>query len=208
MINLFVIDDHPVFINGLKTLFNAEEDNIKVSNCATSAKEALPMLKRSMAKVVILDLVMPEISGVDFCHVIKKQFPDKKVIILTGSLNKVLLYKVWRNKADAILLKYCGKDELIDTIHDVLAGKRMVGENVPDFDDYYDETVTKSVTLTRSEKTILEKLAEGKTRKEISIILGSTLNAVSFHCKNIFTKLNQTKVVMAVEEARKLGLIE
>lgn len=208
MTNIFVIDDHPLYINGIKALFNSGEDKIKVSNWANSIKEAFPMLKRSLAKVILLDLVMPGLSGVDFCAVIKKQFPDKKVIILTGSLDKQMLYSVWRNKADAILLKYCNKDELVDTIHDVLAGRRIVGENVPEFDDNYDKPKKEEPSLTRSEKRVLQLLATGYSRNEASDMLGNSLNAISFHCRNIFKKLNQTKIVTAVAEARKLNLID
>lgn len=130
MINIFVIDDHPVFIDGIKTVFKNGNDKIKVSGSATSVKEALPKLKRSRAKVVLLDLIMPEISGVEFCLTIKKRFPEKKVIALTGELNPTVLYNAWMNKADAIIMKYCEKQELIDTIHTVLEGNRTDRKSV------------------------------------------------------------------------------
>jgi DNA-binding NarL/FixJ family response regulator len=207
MINIFVIDDHPVFIDGIKANFADGEDNIKVSGWAYSAKEALPKLKRSRAKVVLLDLIMPEITGVEFCLVLKNDFPDKKVIALTGELNPTLLYNTWLNKADAILLKYCGKDELVDTIHGVLAGSRILGDNVPDFDSYFRDPEKRKTKLTRREQQILTLLAKGYSREKVGEILKSNKNAVNFHCHNMFRKYNTSKLVTVIDMARCDNLI-
>lgn len=207
MINIFVIDDHPVFIDGIKTVFKNGNDKIKVSGSATSVKEALPKLKRSRAKVVLLDLIMPEISGVEFCLTIKKRFPEKKVIALTGELNPTVLYNAWMNKADAIIMKYCEKQELIDTIHTVLEGNRTIGPDVPDFHDLISGNDSESPKLTPSELPILNLLAKGHTRDEVGKILGSSRNAINFHCKNMNKKFNVKNITSVIDEARKRKLI-
>lgn len=207
MINVFVIDDHPVFIDGIRSIFNSREDRIKISGWAYSAKEALPKLKRSKAHVVLLDLVMPEFSGVEFCLLIKKQFPEKKVIALTGELNTNLLYTTWLNMADAILMKYCGKEELVETIYAVLAGRRVLGKDVPEFYEQLRASEQHKPYLTRTELQILSLLAKGHKRQEVSDLLGSNLNAVNFHCKNLFKKFNKPNLLGVVEAARKANLI-
>lgn len=207
MINVFVIDDHPVFIDGIKSVFDSDVDKIKVTGWATSVKEAIPKLARSRAKVVLLDLIMPGISGVDFCLMIKNKFPEKKVIALTGELNPTILYNTWINKADGILMKYCVKQELVDAIHSVLQGNRVLGNNVPDFHELLLESGTKKPNLTISEQQVLNLLAKGYTREETAKILGSTPNAVHFHCKNMFKKFNKNNITGVVKEARRLGLI-
>lgn len=207
MINIFVIDDHPVFIDGLRSIFDNREDRIKISGWAYSAKEALPKLKRSKAQVVLLDLVMPEFSGVEFCLLIKKQFPEKKVIALTGELNANLLYNTWLNMADAILMKYCGKEELLETIYAVLAGRRVLGKDVPEFYDQLRASEQHKPYLTRTEMQILNLLAKGHKRQEVSDLLGSNLNAVNFHCKNLFKKFDKNNLLGVVEAARKAKLI-
>ncbi len=207
MINIFVIDDHPVIIDGLKSLFTDGEDKIKITGSANSAKEALSKLKRSSAKIVLLDLVMPETSGVEFCLVIKNMFPEKKVIALTGSLNSTMLYNTWNNKADAILMKYCGKEELVNTIYRVLEGSRIVGSRVPEFRDAKQKRNGNVPKLTSSEQKILNLLAKGKTREEAGKILGSSYHAVSFHCKNLFKKFNENKLVSVLDRARRAQLI-
>ncbi len=207
MINIFIIDDHPVFIDGIKSIFYSGDDKIKVSGSANSAKEAFPKLKRSRARVVLLDLIMPEISGIEFSLVIKNNFPKKKVIALTGELDPTTLYNAWMNKVDAILMKYCGKDELVDAIHSVLSGNRVIGNNVPEF---YNQIRNENITtprLTKSEQQVLNLLSLGHTREKVSIILGSTPNAINFHCKNLFRKFEKNKLISVIEEAKKFGLI-
>lgn len=207
MINIFIIDDHPIVIDGIRSVFNDGKDKIKVAGWANSAQEALPKLKRSHANVVILDLIMPDITGVEFCEVIKNQFPDKKVIALTGELNPTILYNTWINKADAILMKYCGKDELVETIHSVLAGSRIIGNKVPEFYEHIRVTGKKTPKLTRREHQILKLLAKGHSRDDVGKILGSTINAVNFHCKNLFIKFKKNKLISIVEEAKRKKLI-
>lgn len=207
MINIFVIDDHPVFIDGIKSVFSNSEDKIKVSGWATSVKEALPKLKRSRAKIVLLDLIMPEISGVEFCLMIKKQFPEKKVIALTGELNPTVLYSAWINDADAILMKYCEKKELLSTIHTVLEGNRVIGDKVPNFYDLLNLNNTKKSLLTISEHQVLSLLAKGYSRKKTATILGSSKNAVDFHCKNMNMKFKVKNITSVINEARKRKLI-
>ncbi len=207
MINVFVIDDHPVFINGIQAIFIDGKDKIKVTGMANSADEALPKLRRSYAKIVLLDLVMPGLSGVELCAVIKTQFPDKKVIVLTGELNPTILYNTWINKADAILMKYCGKDEMVQTIHAVLDGRRVIGNDVPEFYENLRIDGKKTLKLTRREQQIINLLAKGIERKVIGEMLGSTSDAVNFHCHNIFKKFKKTKLVSVVDEARRQGFI-
>ena len=207
MIQLFVIDDHPVFIDGIRSLFADGKDQIKISGSANSAGEALPMLKKSRAKVILLDLIMPEMWGVEFSLILKNQFPDKKIIALTGELNPALLYNTWMNQVDAILMKYCGKRELVDTIHDVLAGRRVLGENVPEFHEHIGVPTGAKPRLTQSEQRVLNLLALGNTRKIVAEMLGTSENAVDFHCKNLFKKFNSNKLITIIEEARKENLI-
>ncbi len=207
MINIFVIDDHPVFIDGIKSVFSNGDDKIKVTGSATSVKEALPKLKRSLAKIVLLDLIMPEVSGVEFCLMIKKQFPEKKVIALTGELDPTVLYNTWINGADAILIKYCQKKELVSAINIVLEGNRVLGDKVPDFLDLLNLNSPKKSLLTISELQVLSLLAKGHSRKETAKILGSKLNAVDFHCKNMNKKFNVKNITSVIDEARNRKLI-
>ena len=208
MINLFLIDDHPLMINGIVAAFDDKIDKIKISGTALSANEALKKLKKSTAQVILLDLLMPEISGVELSIILKRDFPDKKIIAFTGETDTALLYNAWMNGVDAILIKHCGKQEIIDTINNVLEGNRIIGSNVPSF--FAEIGVTrdgKKIHLTKKEQQVLSTLALVIDRKKAAEQLGISKNAIDFHCKNIFKKFNKNKLVAVIEEAKKAKIL-
>ncbi len=207
MINIFIIDDHPIVIDGLISIFADEKDEIKISDSANSAREALPKLKRSNADVVLLDLIMPKISGVEFCKVIKAEFPDKKVIVFTGVLNPTLLHKAWNNKADAILIKTCGKQELVNTINTVLMDQKVVGDGVPGFWDNKPIVTETKRNITLGEQRVLSLLAKNNSRDDVAVMIGISRSTVNFHCRNLFRKFNKKKILAVIEEARKENII-
>ncbi|PLX02486.1 MAG: hypothetical protein C0595_10610 [Marinilabiliales bacterium] len=204
MTNLFIIDDHPTFIEGVKSLFPGDHpEKIKVGGTATTVTEARRKLKKSMAQIVLLDLVMPEVSGVDLCLEIKTYYPEKKVIIVTGELDPIVLFNVWNNDADAILTKYFERDELIATIETVLEGDRVKGSKVPNFSlvGNYNPNIVKS-KLTRTEQRVLNLLAQGHRRKEVGRILDSTAAAINFHCSSLFRKFHVESVTQLILKAK------
>jgi DNA-binding NarL/FixJ family response regulator len=208
MIKIFIVDDHPVVIEGLKSVFDDEKNGIKVIGWAYSANEALEKLQKVSADVVLLDLLMPEMSGVEFCPILKNHFPELKVIALTGETDTAILFNAWNNKMDAILMKYCGKQELIDTIHSVLEDRRLIGQKVPDFFMHIESSSNVNrPRLTKREQQVLNILAKGYERKEVGEILDITKNAVDFHCKSLYKKFNKNKLMAVVEEARRLRYI-
>ena len=207
MINIFVIDDHPMFIDGIRSLFEDGTEKIKVMGSANSAKEALPKLRKSQAKIILLDLILPDMRGVEFAAILKKEFPEKKIIVLTGELSPAILFNAWANDVDAILMKYCGRNELIETIHDVLAGRRVLGKDVPKFQHQKGTFLGGKPRLTPSEQRVLNLLAQGNTRKVVGEMLGTSENAVDFHCNNLFKKFNNNKLISIIEEARLENLI-
>lgn len=133
MIKIFVIANNLHDIDSIKSTINTKGDEIEVSGWATSTNEALPKLKESNAKVVILDIIMPELAGIELCWVIKDMYPDNKVIALIGELDSLLVYNTWMNRADAILMTERIKEEIVDTVHDVMAGLKILGSKVPEF---------------------------------------------------------------------------
>ena len=138
MIDVFVIDDHPIMVEGISEAFKDKTDGINIVGYAYTGKQAMKELRTSSAQAVILDLAMPGISGVELCTSIKSLFPDKKVVILTGESDIVMLKNVWINGADAILSKYCGKYEIKNTIEKVLENKRIIDKDIK---HYFEEAI-------------------------------------------------------------------
>ncbi len=208
MIDLFVIDDHPMMIAGISSLFEDGSCKIKVVGSANMAKEAHALLWKSTANIILLDLRLPGMSGVEFAAILKRDFPQKKIIVLTGELNAVVLYNSWINNVDAILMKNCGKNELIDTIHAVMAGRRVIGKDVPKFQYPTNDSSIGKSRVTPSEKRVLKLLAKRCPRIIVSEVLGISENAVDFHCKNLFIKFKCNTESEIVEAARLERLIE
>lgn len=208
MIYVYSIDDHPLFISGVKSAFDKEVDKVEFVGSANSGSAALEELKDSFADIVILDMVMPEMNGVEVCKRIKKQFPELKIIIVTGETNTSLLFDAWMAGADAILLKFCGKQELHQTMTRVLRGERIIGQNVPFFFDQLEGGKGKNTPeLTQREEEVLKLLATGLTRAEVADELHLSSAAVNFHCKNLFKKFNKNRIHSLLAEARKLKII-
>lgn len=208
MIYVFMIDDHPMFIDGVKSAFNKEVDDVEFVGEANLCLKGIEPLKESRAEVVLLDLNMPEVNGVECCKRIRKVLPDIKVIFLTGETDAPFLFEAWMSGANAIVLKYCGKEELLQTMRRVIEGERIIGQNVPFFFDQIEGVKDdKTPTLTKREEDVIKLLATGLTRSEVADQLHLTTAAVNFHCKNLFKKFNKNRIHSLIAEARKLKVI-
>lgn len=207
MVRVFIVDDHPLFIDGVKSIFKNGKDEIIIEGYSLSAKEAIRSIKQCQVDVVLIDLIMPELNGLDLFLMLKRQCPKMKTIALTASTDPGLLMNIWRNGVDAILMKYCGKKELVKTIHAVMNNERIIGENTPYFPTESIKNGTSSPKLTRREVQILNILAKNYDRQTVSNILGVSKYAVDFHCKNIFKKFNKNTLISVLEEAQKANII-
>lgn len=192
-VELFIIDDHPVFLDGLRNSFDKEKDGVFVGKWSKSIADARKKMKRSSAAVIFLDLVLPGESGVDYCKELKTKYPEKKVIALTGETDLNTLYQVWMNGADAILSKLSDKNQLLDAIKDVLNGKRSVGKDVPAFFDKAPNEI-KGPFLTFREDQVMNLLTGGYSRKNAAIKLGVSIDTINKHSNNVYKKFGVNKL--------------
>ncbi len=130
MIDVIVVDDHPIMVAGIVEVFKGGEDGINISGVAYSAKEALKLLKKGTADVMIVDLGMPGLNGAELCLALKNMFPGMKIIIFDGENDVLMLKSAWLNGADAIISKYSNKEDLIKAIRKVVNEERYVDKNV------------------------------------------------------------------------------
>lgn len=205
---LFIVEDHPVYIEGIKNIFDRKQDKIYVSGWANSAEEAREKLKTSSADVILLDLNLPGESGVDYCLELKKEYRDKKIIALTAETDSDTLFKVWLNGVDAILMKLSGKSVLTDTISAVLSGKREIGKDVPPFFDItYTQNQESLPILTKREQQVLNLLSNGLIRKEVAEKLNVSIDTVDSHCKNMFKKYDVNSLQQLINKLKSLKLV-
>ena len=135
-------------------------------------------------------------------------YPNMQIIAFTGETDTAMLFNVWMNKVDAILMKGCSKQELVSTIHAVLAGERKVGSDVPNFFIQIESAKNENKPrLTRRELQVLNALAKGHKRVEVGEMLDISKVAVDFHCKNLFKKFNKTRLLEVITEAKNANII-
>jgi len=206
MIKILIVDDHPYLTEGLSSILGDHPD-IKVEGTATSGKDAIKLLETLDIDVVLLDIIMPEMDGVECCSKIKSNFPNTKVIALTGEMNSNVLLNMWSQKPDGILIKACGLDELTSTIISVSKGCKVIGQNVPSFFDIKESAKDDIPKLTKTETKVLKLLAEGITRQEAADKMNRSMYSIDFHCKNIFRKFNDNRIHSIIAKARKSRLI-
>ncbi|MFK5854494.1 MAG: response regulator transcription factor [Bacteroidota bacterium] len=206
MIKVLSVDDHLYLIKGLMSVF---EDNTDISIVASaeSGVNALEVLKTVDVDLVLLDIVMPEMDGVECCKQIKKLYPHIKVIAFTGESDSNILLNMWNNKADSILSKDCGIVELSATIKSVMKGQKSIGKNVPPF---LEETFAKHsfVDLTKKETEVLKLLSLGLPHKEIANKLFVEIGTINFHCKNIRRKFGNRKTSEIIAVSKESRLIK
>ncbi len=193
MIQVFIIDDHKMVIEGL-TLLLDNCDSIQVTGYALSGKEGLEAIKANPVDVVLLDVNMPEMNGIETCKLLTKQNPDSKIIAISmhkeGSLIKMML----KNGAKGYVLKNAGQDEVIEAIKTVHAGKTYLDETVSEIilNSALGSTRKKEnpfPTLSRREKEVIALILDEHTTQEIADKLFISFGTVETHRRNMMVKL-------------------
>ncbi len=211
MIRLFVIDDHPVVINGIKQAFHQHEQ-IEYVGSALHADEALAWLKDNAADVLLLDVNLPGKDGIELCKVIRKQFPDVKIIGLTTFSQASFIAGMLRNGANGYLFKNASEAELSKAILTVHAGKRYLSDEVSEkliskATQQFSGKSGFSPKLTRREKEVLELIMEECATQEIADRLFLSVSTVETHRMNLYAKLDAKNVAGLVKNAIKFGLV-
>ena len=210
-IKLAIVDDHQVVINGIKAML-ANHENIAIIYTATGGEELLQLLTTDQPDVLLLDIQMPDINGIDVCRQVTRQYPAIQIIAFSSFDDSHYVKQILRNGAAGYLLKNAGQDTIIKAINTVLEG-----------DDYIDDAIKKiliqeSVTgqrrsiyeipLTKREKEILKLIAEEHSNQDIADKLFISLRTVETHRLNITQKLGVKNAAGLVKEAIKRGLID
>ncbi|MFC1858355.1 response regulator [Thermodesulfobacteriota bacterium] len=210
---IILADDHVIFRQGMKRLIE-EATGLEVVGEANNGTELLKKVKELKPDMVLLDISMPNSSGIDVAHEIQKQRSGVKVLILTMHKNKEYLYHAMSAGAHGYLLKEDSDIELFSAIEKIRKGgfyvTRILTEEVAgDLSNIFEEDGKIGINLlTRREKEILKLIAEGKFNKEIADILGISIRTVENHRANIIRKTKLNKPAELVRYAIEHGLLE
>ena len=211
-ISILVVDDHQLVIDGIKSMLSLEK-NYVVKGEALNGQQALEMItsKPNEYQIVITDITMPLMSGIELCKIIKEQFSHIKVLILSMHNSISIVKDALNAEADAYMLKNTGQDEFLRAIERVLENGTYFSQDIlPIILDQFqkEKTQTTKPTLTQRETEVLELIAQEYTSKEIAEKLFISKQTVDTHRINIMQKTNCKNLVGLIKYAIQSGLIK
>jgi DNA-binding NarL/FixJ family response regulator len=203
MIRVFLVDDHPVVIEGIHSLLQNEKE-IEWAGHAMNAQSCLGFFVNNTADVVLMDISMPGMDGVELCSVMKEKYPGVMVLGLSTFNQGLYIKKMMENGASGYILKNSTREELIKAINIVYEGAiYFSGEVGQALKDYQKSSSVVLPELTPREKEILQLIAEGYTNPQIAEKIFLSPFTVDSHRKNILAKLKvknaATLIKLAVE---------
>lgn len=203
MIKLLIIEDHPLVVEGLKNLIESRDD-FSLCGVAGNADEALLLLKNCLPDVILLDIMLPGMTGLELIDILRKDFPKSRVLVISTYSQRYYVEAMLEKGAKGYLLKNAGNDEIIEAITAV----------------YYDETYLSReialsqrknaghpVSLSRREIEVLKLVANGLTNKEIAEKLFISPLTVDSHRKNLIAKLEARNTASLIKIALDCGYI-
>ncbi len=203
MIKVLVVDDHAILRDGIRSLLESQEDILVVGEAADGT-EAIEQTGKFFPDVVLMDISMPNMNGLEATRIIKEKFPKVQVLVLTQHDNREYISLALQAGASGYVLKRSGRRELLNAVRQVheqgafLADKvaREVLQEYSQVDSSQEEHV-----LTAREREVLQLLVNGKSNKEIALSLGISPKTVSVHRTNIMNKLGVQNTVELIRFA-------
>jgi DNA-binding NarL/FixJ family response regulator len=203
VIRVLSVDDHLLLREGIAALVRSQTDLELVAE-ACNGREALELFRKHRPDITLMDLQMPEMSGIDAVSAIRGEFPEARVIILTTHAGDVQVSRALKAGARAYLLKGSLRNELLETIRAVHAGqKRVSSEVAAEIAEHSTDDA-----LTPREVEVLRLVAKGNANKEIAAQLSLTEETVKSHIRNILAKLEAKDRTHAVAIGAKRGIID
>lgn len=208
MINVFIVDDHPVVVEGLKSVIE-KLDQHHVSGVAFNAVEAVAGLKKTNTDVLLLDINLPDISGIELCKKVRREFPEVKILGISTFSERSYISRMIQNGAHGYLIKSASKEEIAEAIRSAMEGRlymslameHLLQPNAAIAKNHLPD-------LTRREKEVLQLIAEGLTNNQIAEKLFVSPSTVDTHRKNMITKLEVSNTAALIRFAMERGMIE
>ena len=209
---VLIVDDHKIMREGLRSLLETQPD-IEVVAEAESAREALKLVEEITPDLVIMDVVMPSLNGIEATRRILSKVPTIKVIALSMYSDKRFVMEMLRAGASGYLLKDCAFEELDEAIRTVMDDRTYITPRIVDIivKDYFSQVEKPASSalsaLTSRQYEVLQLLAEGKTTREIAGQMSLSVKTIESHRQQIISKLNIKSIAGLTKYAIREGLI-
>ena len=212
-VSIVLADDHTILREGLRALLTSDS-NFEIVGEARDGREAVRCVEKLLPDLLLMDLSMPRMSGMDAIREIKRRYPDTKIIALTVHKTEEYLLTTLQAGADGYVLKDATHDELIMAIKNVMGGKPYLSPGVSEkvIEGYFEGkgnslSVSSWQTLSPREREVLKLIAEGYKNKEIAEDLCISLKTVEKHRANLMKKLDLHNAAALTVYAVERGLV-
>jgi DNA-binding NarL/FixJ family response regulator len=203
-IKVFITDDHYMVIEGIRSLLQNEKA-VEWMGHASNAESCLAFLQHQQPDIILMDISMPGISGIDLCKTVKEKHPNVFVIGLSTFNQQSFIHKMMENGASGYVLKNATQHELMEAITTVSKGKTYLSDEAA---SALKKTETSAMpVITRREKEVLSLIAEGMTNGEIAEKFFISIATVDTHRKNLLVKFQTKNTASLVKTAMQMQLI-
>jgi DNA-binding NarL/FixJ family response regulator len=208
-IRILLADDHEVVRRGFRMLLAAQPD-MEVVGEASNGREAAERAAELQPEIVVMDVSMPELNGIEATRRIARDCPKVRVLALSMHKDAVYVREILRAGARGYLLKDCGEKELITAVRGISQGQGYLSPEIADavLDDYRKHVTNPIDLLSSREREVLQLIAESRTNKEIAASLSLSVYTVEAHRGRIMEKLNLHSIGELVRFAMRNGLID
>ena len=206
---ILLADDHAVVRNGFRMILGAQED-LEVVGEAANGREAVESAEALQPDIVVMDVTMPELNGIEATRRISETSPRTRVLALSMHKDAVYVREILRAGAKGYLLKDSGESDLLAAVRAVARGEGFLSPPIADavLNDYRKHVTNPLDLLTSREREVLQWIAEGKTNKEIAQALNLSVYTVEAHRGRIMEKLNLHSTGELVRFALRNGVID
>jgi DNA-binding NarL/FixJ family response regulator len=211
VIRALIVDDHPVTREGLRTALELSDNAVVVVGEAGSGEEAVEQARQLTPDVVFMDVRMPGMDGIEATRRIKDASPDTKVILITVDESRGAVSEAIQAGVSGYLLKDATPDALVDAARNAIEGNAVIHPQLTK--TFIEEARTasgdepKSTPLSKREREILQKVADGSTTRQVAADLGISPHTVKTHLERIFEKLGANDRAQAVAIAIRTGIV-
>lgn len=203
-----IVDDHPLFLDGLVSMFNGHPE-FEVVCLALSGIETLSYLTNQKISVLISDINMPQINGIELCRRVKQQHPEVAVLIISMHEEPKVIKDVMKVGASGYLFKNSNKKVILEAIHHVLKGGIYYSDEVKDklLNNSVGNPVSLTPSLTKRENEVLNLVSKGLTTDQIAEKLSISHHTVLSHRKNLLIKFDVNNTINLIKKAFEANLI-
>ena len=204
---ILIADDHQILRQGLTALLHSQGDMTVVGQ-ASDGRKAVELAQDLRPEIVVMDLGMPGLNGIDATRQILALLPDAQVIVLSARSDRQSVSEAFRAGAAGYVLKDAAMEELVNAIHTVLSGEKYLGNKMTSSlaAEFLSRGEDHRTALSPREREVLQLLAEGKATKEVAMALGVSVKTAETHRRSIMEKLNLFSIAELTKHAIREGL--